>query len=100
MFVAIFILLLLPFIDTNNKKGNSYSPLSTIAFWLFAFNFIVLMWLGSCHVEDPFILAGQIATTYYFSHFLIIIPLLGIIENSLGLVGAKLILNKSKKINS
>jgi ubiquinol-cytochrome c reductase cytochrome b subunit len=97
MFVAIFVLLVLPFIDTNNKKGNSYSPLSTIAFWIFALNFLVLMWLGSCHVEAPFILAGQLATIYYFLHFLIIIPLLGIIENSLGLIGAKLTLNKINK---
>jgi len=97
MFVAIFVLLFLPFLDTNNKKGNSYSPLSIIAFWIFALNFLVLMWLGSCHVEDPFILAGQIATTYYFLHFLVIIPLLGIIENSLGLIGAKLTLSKISK---
>jgi len=97
MFIAIFVILVLPFIDTNNKKGNSYSPISTIAFWIFVFNFLVLLWLGSCHVEPPFILAGQIATGYYFFHFLVIIPLLGIIENSLGLIGAKLTLKNISK---
>jgi len=97
MFIAIFVILVLPFIDTNNKKGNSYSPISTIAFWVFVFNFLVLLWLGSCHVEPPFILAGQIATGYYFFHFLIIIPLLGIVENSLGLIGAKFTLKNISK---
>ena len=86
MFVAILILLILPFIDTSNIKGSSYKPLYIIAFWLFAFNFIVLMWLGSCHVEAPYILAGQIATAYYFAHFLIIIPIFGIIDNVLSLL--------------
>jgi hypothetical protein len=51
MFVAILILLVLPFTDTSKVKGSSYRPLYTIAFWIFALNFLVLMWLGSCHVE-------------------------------------------------
>jgi len=87
MFVAILILLVLPFTDTNNIKGSSYKPLYTIAFWIFALNFLVLMWLGSCHVEPPFIVAGQIATAYYFAHFLIIIPVFGIVENVLTSIG-------------
>jgi hypothetical protein len=45
------------------------------------------MWLGSCHVEPPFIVAGQIATAYYFAHFLIILPLFGFIDNILSLLG-------------
>lgn len=86
MFVAILILLVLPFIDTSNIKGSSFKPLYILAFWLFALNFLVLMWLGSCHVEAPFIIAGQIATAYYFAHFLIIIPLFGIIDNVLSML--------------
>jgi len=35
----------------------------------------------------PFILAGQIATIYYFSHFLIILPISGIVDNVLGIIG-------------
>jgi len=87
MFVAILILLALPFTDTSNIKGNSYKPLYTLAFWLFVLNFLVLMWLGSCHVEPPFIIAGQVATAYYFAHFLIIIPVFGIIHNVLSIIG-------------
>jgi ubiquinol-cytochrome c reductase cytochrome b subunit len=51
MFVAILILLILPFVDTSKIKGSTYKPLHIIAFWLFVFNFLILMWLGSCHVE-------------------------------------------------
>lgn len=83
MFFAILILLVLPFSDTSSIKGSTYKPLYILAFWFFALNFLVLMWLGSCHVESPYILAGQIGTAYYFAHFLIIIPLLGIIDNVL-----------------
>jgi ubiquinol-cytochrome c reductase cytochrome b subunit len=87
MFVAILILLVLPLTDTSNIKGSSYKPLFTIAFWIFAFNFLLLMWLGSCHVEPPFIIAGQIATAYYFAHFLLLLPILGIIDNIISLLG-------------
>ena len=87
MFIAILILLVLPFTDTSNIKGSSYKPLFTIAFWIFALNFLLLMWLGSCHVEPPFIVAGQFATAYYFAHFLIILPVLGIIDNVISLLG-------------
>jgi len=86
MFVAILILLILPFVDTSNIKGSSFKPLFILAFWIFALNFLVLMWLGSCHVEPPFIVAGQIATAYYFAHFLIIIPVFGIIDNVLSMI--------------
>jgi len=87
MFVAILILLVLPFVDTSNIKGSSYKPLFVIAFWIFALNFLILMWLGSCHVEPPFIMAGQIATFYYFTHFLIIIPIFSVLDNVLSLLG-------------
>jgi len=87
MFVAILILLVLPFTDTSNIKGSSYKPLFIIAFWVFALNFLVLMWLGSCHVEPPFIVAGQFATAYYFLHFLVLLPVLGIIDNVLSELG-------------
>lgn len=87
MFVAILILLALPFTDTSNIKGNTYKPMYIWTFWLFVLNFLVLMWLGSCHVEPPFILAGQIATAYYFAHFLLIIPMFGIIHNILSILG-------------
>jgi len=95
MFIAILILLVLPFTDTSAIKGSSYKPLFTIAFWIFALNFLILMWLGSCHVEPPFILAGQIATVYYFLHFLVILPILGIIDNVLSELGITWNFNKN-----
>jgi hypothetical protein len=32
--------------------------------------------------------AGQIATAYYFTHFLIILPLFGFLDNILGALGS------------
>lgn len=41
------------------------------------------MFVGSQHVEEPFVTLGQYATFFYFFYFLVVIPLVGIIENTL-----------------
>jgi ubiquinol-cytochrome c reductase cytochrome b subunit len=83
MFTAILALLVLPFSDLSKLRGIQFRPLSKIAFFIFVANFLVLMQLGAKHVESPFIEFGQISTVLYFSHFLIIVPFISLLENSL-----------------
>jgi ubiquinol-cytochrome c reductase cytochrome b subunit len=83
MLSAILALLIMPFTDLSRSRGIQFRPLSKIAFYIFVANFLVLVVLGAKHVESPFIEFGQISTVIYFSHFLIIVPLVSIIENSL-----------------
>lgn len=83
MFSAILILLAMPFTDLSRYRGIQFRPLSKIAFFIFVANFLILMQLGAKHVESPFIEFGQISTVLYFSHFLIIVPLVSLFENSL-----------------
>jgi len=83
MFSAILILLVMPYTDLSRSRGIQFRPLSKIAFYVFVANFLVLMQLGAKHVESPFIEFGQISTVLYFSHFLIIVPLISLLENSL-----------------
>jgi ubiquinol-cytochrome c reductase cytochrome b subunit len=83
MFGAILALLVMPFTDLSKLRGNQFRPLSKIAFFIFVANFLILMQLGAKHVESPFIEFGQISTILYFSHFLIIVPFVTLLENSL-----------------
>lgn len=83
MFSAILILLAMPYTDLSKYRGIQFRPLSKIAFFIFLGNFLILMQLGAKHVEYPFIEFGQISTVMYFSHFLIIVPSISLIENSL-----------------
>jgi len=83
MFAAILALLVMPFTDLSKLRGNQFRPLSKIAFFIFVANFLILMQLGAKHVESPFIEFGQISTILYFSHFLIIVPFVTLLENSL-----------------
>jgi ubiquinol-cytochrome c reductase cytochrome b subunit len=83
MFSAIAILLAMPFTDLSRSRGIQFRPLSKIAFYIFIANFLILMQLGAKHVESPFIEFGQISTVIYFAHFLIIVPVISILENTL-----------------
>jgi ubiquinol-cytochrome c reductase cytochrome b subunit len=83
MFSAILALLVMPFSDLSKLRGIQFRPLSKIAFYIFVANFLILMQLGAKHVESPFIEFGQISTVLYFAHFLIIVPFITLLENSL-----------------
>src|ERR1700741_5556500 len=83
MFSALLILLAMPFTDISKLRGMQFRPISKITFYIFVANFLILMILGAKHVESPFIELGQISTIIYFSHYLIIVPLVSLFENSL-----------------
>lgn len=81
-FVSRLILLARPVLDTGVAR-TAYRPLRRFAFWIFVADFLILGYLGSCHVEDPYVGLSQIATTLYFAWFAIIVPAIGIMENTL-----------------
>lgn len=89
MFGALLILLILPITDRSVIRGNTFKVLSKLSFYLFVFNFLLLGNLGQLHVEVPFILLGQISTVYYFSYFIILVPVISTIENILFYLGNK-----------
>jgi ubiquinol-cytochrome c reductase cytochrome b subunit len=83
MFSAILAIMLLPITDLGRSKGLQFRPLSKLAFWVFVVNFLILMKLGACHVETPFIELGQLSTALYFGYFVLIVPAISLIENTL-----------------
>jgi ubiquinol-cytochrome c reductase cytochrome b subunit len=83
MIGAILILLLLPLLHTSHIRSSSFRPIQKKLFWVFVANFLILGWIGGQPVEDPYVFVGQVSTVIYFSYFLIIVPLVGIIENFL-----------------
>ena len=83
MFSAILMLLVMPFADLSRSRGIQFKPLSKVMFFIFVGNFLALTQLGAKHVEFPFIEFGQISTVLYFAYFLIIVPFISLIENSL-----------------
>lgn len=83
MFSSIVILIILPKIDFSYIRGSNYRPLYKFFFFIFVFNFFILTFIGSVHVEVPYTTIGIISTIFYFSYFIIIIPSISIIENTI-----------------
>jgi ubiquinol-cytochrome c reductase cytochrome b subunit len=80
MGAAIGILFVLPWLDTSKVRSATFRPLYKQFYWIFLVNCIVLGYLGSQNPEGLFLVASRICTAYYFIHFLIVFPLLGLIE--------------------
>ncbi|MBR9824725.1 MAG: cytochrome b/b6 [Alphaproteobacteria bacterium] len=88
MFGAIAILFVLPWLDTSKVRSMRYRPLTR---WFFGFFVVAALGLGWCGAKNPddyvlgmtgfkFLYLGQFLTLYYFAYFLVILPVMGIVE--------------------
>ena len=80
MFGSIAVLFFLPWLDRSKVRSASYRPLFKQAFWVFVAVCIGLGYLGAMPAEGLYVTIAQVLTFYYFAHFLLILPLLGIFE--------------------
>jgi quinol-cytochrome oxidoreductase complex cytochrome b subunit len=80
LMASIVILAFVPWLDNSPVRSASYRPLYRVFFWIFAAVCVGLGWLGSKPAEGAYVIAARILTAWYFIHFLIILPLLGLFE--------------------
>ena len=80
LLASIVILAFLPWLDTSRVRSATYRPLYRQFFWIFIVVAIGLGWLGSKPAEGAYVIAARILTAYYFLHFLVILPVLGLVE--------------------
>lgn len=83
MFASILILFLCPIVDTARIRGATFKPLHRFFFWLFVANFFILTWLGGEHATQTYVLLSRISSLIYFIHFIIILPLISYVHNSI-----------------
>ena len=82
MFSAIFILMLLPWLDTCKVRSATFRPIYKKFFWFLFFIVILLGYLGAKPPEGIYLILSRLGTAYYFIHFLILLPLLGRYEKT------------------
>lgn len=80
MFAAILIWFILPWLDKSPVRSANYRPLYRVFFWILMVDMAFLFYLGGAKAEEPFIMMSQLATAYYFLHFLVIVPIISQIE--------------------
>jgi len=83
MLASLLILLAMPVLDTSRVRGGQFRPLWRIAFWSLVAILVVLGWLGGNHAESPFVEIGAVASILYFAWYLVLVPVVGIVENTL-----------------
>jgi quinol-cytochrome oxidoreductase complex cytochrome b subunit len=83
MISAILVLLLLPILNTSEIRSSKFRPIFGIAYWFLVSDFIFLGWIGQKPVESPFIELGMVATAFYFTFLLILVPAIGLLEKYL-----------------
>lgn len=80
MFGSILIWFILPWLDKSPVRSGHYRPLFRKFFYALLLCMAVLFYCGGAPAEEPFVMLSQIATAYYFLHFLVIIPIVSQIE--------------------
>nr|YP_044725.1 cytochrome b [Abronia graminea]BAD24775.1 cytochrome b [Abronia graminea] len=80
---SVLILVLIPMLHTSKLQTMTFRPLSQFTFWCIITNIMILTWIGAQPVEYPFIIIGQIASSLYFILFLLILPVISLLENKL-----------------
>ncbi len=83
MFARVGILFALPWMDRSRVRSANFRPIYRQFYWLFLADCILLGYIGAQTAVEPYVTIGRIATAYYFSHFLIICPLITKFERPL-----------------
>jgi quinol-cytochrome oxidoreductase complex cytochrome b subunit len=79
MFASLLIFFVLPWLDTSKVRSARFRPVYKMLFWAFFIDCIILGYLGGKPPEGIFIIAGRMATAFYFLFFLIL-PFIGWFE--------------------
>nr|DBA43687.1 TPA_asm: CYTB [Bombus ladakhensis] len=66
LFLSIFILYIIPILNSNNFNNNKFYFLNKFLYWWFINIFIMLTWLGGQMIEYPYMNLNMIFTFLYF----------------------------------
>jgi ubiquinol-cytochrome c reductase cytochrome b subunit len=81
MFGSILLWFFLPWLDKSPVRSGLYRPLFRKFFWFGLIpTMAVLFYCGGAPAEEPYVVLSQLASLYYFAHFLIILPIISAIE--------------------
>ena len=70
----------MPWLDTSRVRSTKYRPIYKWFFWFFIFSTMALGYLGAKPPEGAYVYWARIFTAYYFIHFLVVMPIVGVME--------------------
>ncbi|KQU62203.1 cytochrome B [Sphingomonas sp. Leaf339] len=75
MFGSILLLFFLPWLDTSPVRSSNYRPKYRGFLIVLLFDVLLLGYVGGAEANARNVILGQLASAYYFLHFLVILPL-------------------------
>jgi ubiquinol-cytochrome c reductase cytochrome b subunit len=76
MFGSILLLFFLPWLDPSPVRSANYRPTYRWFLVVLLVDVLVLGYVGGAEATPGNVILGQIATMYYFAHFLVILPII------------------------
>ena len=76
MFGSILLLFFLPWLDPSPVRSANYRPTYRKFLIVLLIDVLVLGYVGGAEATPGVVILGQIATMYYFAHFLVILPII------------------------
>ena len=80
MFGALVVLFFVPWLDTSRVRSTTYRPIYRWFFLALVVDVLALGYIGAIPPEGSAILGAKVFTLYYFAHFLLVMPIVGLIE--------------------
>ena len=80
MFGSIGVLFLVPWLHTSRVSSARFRPVYRVFFWFLNAAWLVLAYCGSKPPGGAYVTVARVAAAYYFAHFLILLPLIGVLE--------------------
>ena len=80
MFSSILVLFFLPWLDTSPVRSANYRPAYRAFFFILIADVLLLGYVGGQPVTPINAMLGQFAAAWYFLHFLVILPIISLME--------------------
>ena len=82
MFAAIFVLVILPWLDTSKVRSAVFRPIYRQFYWIFVIDVLMLGYMGAMPAEGIYLVLARVGTIYYFLHFIVVLPVVGLLEKT------------------
>ena len=82
MFGSIFVLFFVPWLDTSRVRSARFRPIYRQFFWLLVVDCVLLTYAGGQPPEGLWLLLSRFGAAYYFLHFLVVLPIVGLFEKA------------------
>lgn len=81
MAASIFVLFVVPWLDISPVRSARFRPVFRVFFWILVADCVLLTYAGGKPPQGTWLFLSRMGAAYYFLHFLVVLPLVGMFEH-------------------